>query len=44
MSRLFGIFLTVSAVLQAVEPSAVRMWEEDTVLPTYLAGEPEPNR
>jgi len=43
MSRLFGIFLTVSAVLQAVEPSAVRMWEEDTVLPTYLAGEPEPN-
>ena len=30
-------------ILLSAEAASVRVWEEDTVIPTYLAGPPEPN-
>jgi tetratricopeptide (TPR) repeat protein len=45
-----ALLLFLSAVLscaltlpRAAEVSAVKVWEENTVIPTYLAGPPEPN-
>jgi tetratricopeptide (TPR) repeat protein len=32
-----------ATILRAAEVSAVMVWEENTVIPTYLAGSPEPN-
>ena len=37
------LVLVCSVLLQAAGPAAVRVWEQDTVIPTYLAGPPEPN-
>ncbi|MHC4207547.1 MAG: hypothetical protein ACYSTT_23065, partial [Planctomycetota bacterium] len=37
---LFGF--TCSSIYAAGD-SSVRMWEQDIVIPTYLAGDPEPN-
>ncbi len=39
---LVGLLLTAAASL-AADASAVRVWETKTVIPTYLAGDPEPN-
>ena len=44
-----SLFLTLVLILaaapaaSAAEPAPVKMWETQIVLPTYLAGEPEPN-
>ncbi len=39
-----GLFATLMAPpLTAAGAVPVRVWEEDTVIPTYLAGDPEPN-
>ena len=33
----------VSPLLYAADGSSVKAWEENTVIPTYVAGDPEPN-
>jgi tetratricopeptide (TPR) repeat protein len=43
---IFALLLIASLSLAAPAPptaSAVKVWEKDTVIPTYLAGDPEPN-
>ncbi|MBM3747972.1 MAG: DUF5107 domain-containing protein, partial [Acidobacteria bacterium] len=42
LPRVAALWLAVQ-VAAAAAPPAVKMWEEDVVLPTYLAGAPEPN-
>ncbi len=37
------ILILASALLPAAEVMPVRVWEEKVVIPTYLAGPPEPN-
>ena len=37
------LVLVFSVLLQAAGPAPGRVWEQDTVIPTYLAGAPEPN-
>jgi len=37
-----GLLLAAGASF-AADASAVRVWETKTVIPTYLAGDPEPN-
>jgi tetratricopeptide (TPR) repeat protein len=37
------LVLACSVLLQAAGPAPVKVWEQDTVIPTYLAGAPEPN-
>jgi tetratricopeptide (TPR) repeat protein len=37
-----GLLLTAAASF-AAEPAPVKMWETKIVIPTYLAGDPEPN-
>ena len=36
-------FLLVSSLALAADTAAVKVWEEKAVIPTYLAGAPEPN-
>ena len=44
LSRLFRVLLASAALCGALCAAApVKMWEQDIVLPTYLAGEPDPN-
>jgi len=38
-----ALLLLLASPAWAADASAVRLWEEDVVLPTYLAGDPEPN-
>jgi tetratricopeptide (TPR) repeat protein len=42
---LLGIALAIasSATAFGADPGAVKVWEEKVVIPTYLAGDPEPN-
>ena len=40
---LFTVFLTLSMPLSAADVPAVKVWETTMVIPTYLAGDPEPN-
>jgi tetratricopeptide (TPR) repeat protein len=37
------ILVALSPWRSAAGTSSVRLWEEDTIIPTYLAGPPEPN-
>ena len=37
-----GLLVSAKALL-AADPSAVKVWETKIVIPTYLAGDPEPN-
>ena len=37
------LFLFSSSSIYAAGDSAVRIWEQDIVIPTYMAGAPEPN-
>ncbi len=39
----FAVLAGVAPLLQAADASSVRAWEENIVIPTYLAGAPEPN-
>ena len=39
----FALLAGLTPLASAVQASSVRAWEEDIVIPTYLAGEPEPN-
>ena len=39
----FLLFCAAASVLGAAGASSVRVWDEDVVIPTYLAGEPEQN-
>src|SRR5450756_2410114 len=43
MNTAFVLFVTASAACYAAQAPAVRVWEENIVIPTYLAGAPEPN-
>ncbi len=38
-----AVLASAAPLLYAADASPVRVWEENTVIPTYLAGEPEPN-
>lgn len=38
-----AVLTAAASLLCAADASSVRAWEENTVIPTYLAGEPEPN-
>jgi tetratricopeptide (TPR) repeat protein len=38
-----ALLMTATPVLSAGDAAPVRAWEETTVIPTYLAGAPEPN-
>src|SRR5690242_10482337 len=40
---LAGLPLSVGAAGEKPVAAGVRVWEEDTVIPTYLIGDPEPN-
>ena len=40
---LFTVFLALSTPLAAADVPAVKVWETTMVIPTYLAGDPEPN-
>ncbi|MBN2592212.1 MAG: DUF5107 domain-containing protein, partial [Sedimentisphaerales bacterium] len=40
---LFVLLGVASSYIYAAGDSAVKMWEQDVVIPTYLAGDPEPN-
>ena len=37
------VFILFSIRAFAADPVSVKVWEEKTVIPTYLAGDPEPN-
>jgi hypothetical protein len=44
--RLLGLaaaLLIGSSLLRAADASSVKVWETKAVIPTYLAGAPEPN-
>lgn len=41
--EIFAAAMVFSAVVAATAAPAVRAWEDSVVIPTYLAGEPEPN-
>jgi len=38
-----ALLVTAAPVLTAADAVPVRAWEENIVIPTYLAGAPEPN-
>jgi tetratricopeptide (TPR) repeat protein len=40
---LFVLLGVTSSSIYAAGDSSVKMWEQDIVIPTYLAGDPEPN-
>jgi tetratricopeptide (TPR) repeat protein len=40
---LFTVFLALSIPLSAADVPAVKVWETTMVIPTYAAGDPEPN-
>ncbi len=40
---LFAVFLALSIPLAAADVPAAKVWETTIVIPTYLAGDPEPN-
>jgi tetratricopeptide (TPR) repeat protein len=42
-SHLLLLFCLGAALLSAASPAEVKVWEENVVIPTYLAGEPEEN-
>ena len=41
--RLFAVSLAACSLFAAAGVSPVKVWEEKTVIPTYLAGAPDPN-
>ena len=43
MNRKYGAFVLLLTPCLFAATSPVRVWEESTVIPTYLAGAPEPN-
>jgi tetratricopeptide (TPR) repeat protein len=39
----FALLAGAAPLIYAADASSVKAWEENTVIPTYLAGDPEPN-
>jgi tetratricopeptide (TPR) repeat protein len=39
----FALLAGVPPLIHAADASSVKAWEENTVIPTYVAGDPEPN-